>query len=137
MKQLRSIKNKFANRSFFDSSKEVSGLFRSSSPSGLFLPPRQLKQQLLLPVFSIPVTERQINFYFPKDLVSHKIHQKSRKKYKKLRIVHIEMGRRPPIQKQKWRLCNGRIDCLKLSLGLGNGDLKNYWNTMCHLCQKC
>ena len=45
------------------------------------------------------------------------------------------MRRRPPIQKMKWRFFNERIDSLKLSLRLGNRDLKNYWNTMCHLCQ--
>ena len=39
MKQLGSIKNKFANRTFFDSSIEISGLFRSPSPSELFSPP--------------------------------------------------------------------------------------------------
>ena len=41
----------------------------------------------------------------------------------------------PPIQKKKWRLFNERIDSLKFSRRLGNRDLRNYWNTMCHLCQ--
>ena len=39
--------------------------------------------EAVLPVYSFSVTERQINFYFPKDLVSHEIHQNSRKNYKK------------------------------------------------------
>ena len=75
-------------------------------------------------------------FISPKIWLAKKILQNSRKKTKN-RIVHIEMGKRPPIQKKKWRLFNERIDCLKLSLTLGNKDLKNYWNTMCLLRQKC
>ena len=44
--------------------------------------------------------------------------------------MHIEIGRRPPIQKKKWRLFNERIDSLKLSLRLGNRDLKTT-GTLC------
>ena len=40
------------------------------------------------------VTERQINFYFPKDLLSHKIHQNSRKKYIKQDWAHRNGGLR-------------------------------------------
>ena len=125
----RMNKNKFANRTFFESSIEISGLFRSPSPSGLFPPRPNWSWRCCYQCIHFRLLSGKSTFISPKVWLAIKF-IKIQEKFTKNRIVHIKMGRQPPTQKKKWRLFNERIDSLKLSLRLGNRDLKNYWNTI-------